>query len=687
MRKSLPFFVLVLLFAAASAISCKNEMDHLQSQIDGIRQGEIPSIKEQVEGINASIKDLKRLDAQLQGYIELLQTASANLQTTVGGHSEQLTQLDASIKALQTKDTEIQSQISSLSTYVDTKLSQETEWANATFSTLEQYNATCAEIAGLKTSIAAVNTSLSALETRLNEKIAADIAAATASMQSQVDAVLTRLTALESRLSSVESRVEDLLKRIQSISVVPTYTDGSVGVKQVPTKIRFEVLPRSASVALAGLSLSAFSLDAVQTQTKSSAFTHLPIRAVQDNGEFLELYVDGEKLGDAFFAGTNGASARLKVSDGNNERASAFFALTADSSTSPDMTVFSDPSNCYLVPSAGIYSFKTVMGNSSTSVGAVAQAEVLWESFGTAQAPEAGDIIAKVSYDSAYPGFVTFTTPEVLKNGNAVVAAKDADGNILWSWHIWVCKDYDPVASAQEYFRNAGVMMDRNLGAISATPGDIGAVGLLYQWGRKDPFLAGHEIAYPYSSTATRETAASTLAWPSPVGSNSSIGTIGYAIAHPTTFITVGDNNNMDWYYTGSHTTDNTRWQSEKTIYDPCPSGWRIPDGGSNGVWAKALDRATTFPYSWDSDNAGMNFSGTLGSAGSIWYPAPGYLYMGLGKLVLVGCRGDCWSCTPGIVEASRFGVYYDYKNIDDSRVIQQSLSRAFGISVRCFKQ
>ena len=680
MRKSLPFFVLVLLFAAASAISCKNEMDHLQSQIDGIRQGEIPSIKEQVEGINASIKDLKRLDAQLQGYIELLQTASANLQTTVGGHSEQLTQLDASIKALQTKDTEIQSQISSLSTYVDTKLSQETEWANATFSTLEQYNATCAEIAGLKTSIAAVNTSLSALETRLNEKIAADIAAATASMQSQVDAVLTRLTALESRLSSVESRVEDLLKRIQSISVVPTYADGSVGVKQVPTKIRFEVLPRSVSVALAGLSLSAFSLDAVQTQTKSSAFTHLPIRAVQDNGEFLELYVDGEKLGDAFFAGTNGASARLKVSDGNNERASAFFALTADSSTSPDMTVFSDPSNCYLVPSAGIYSFKTVKGNSTETVGEVAKAELLWESFGNDKKPEVGDIIAQVSYDSAYPGFVTFTTPVVLKNGNAVIAVKDAGDNILWSWHIWVSKGYDPVATAQTYYNDAGVMMDRNLGAISATPGDIGAVGLLYQWGRKDPFLAASQLTYPYSSTATREIAASTLSWPSPVKSDSSNGTIGYAVAHPTTFITVGDN--MDWYYTGGYTCDHTRWQSEKTIYDPCPSGWRIPDGGSNGVWPKALGSQSDFTYTWDSVKAGMEFSGKLGSADCIWYPAAGYRYMGSGAMVLVGTYGNYWSCSPLGNEISRFSIYYD------GRVTQKmSIAPGFATSARCMRE
>ena len=677
MKKCL--YALVLLFAVASAISCKGEMDQLQSQIDIIRQGEIVSIKEQMEGINTSIKDLEKLDAQLQVYIQLLQTASTNLQTTVGGHSEQLTQLDASVKSLQTKEADIQSQITSLRTYVNTKLSEETDWANATFSTLEQYNATSNEITALKDSVAAVNTSVSELETRLDGKIAADIASAAAALQSQLDAVQARLTALEARLSSVESQVENLLRRIQSISVVPTFTDGSVGIKRVPTRLRFEVLPRSASVALAGLGVSAFSLDAVQAQVKSSSFTHLPIIAVLDNGEFLEVYVNGEALGDSFFSGTSGASARLKVSDGNNERASAFFGLTPDPSVSPDVTVFSESSNCYLVPSAGLYSFKTVKGNSSTSVGEVARAEVLWESFGTDKAPEPGDIIAKATYDSANPDFVTFTTPELLKNGNAVIAARDAGGNILWSWHIWVCKDYDPVATAHTYYNDAGVLMDRNLGATSATPGDIAAVGLLYQWGRKDPFLAGHEIAYPYSGTATRETAASTLAWPSPVASNASTGTIGYAIAHPTTFITA--NNNMDWYYSSERTTDNTRWQPQKTLYDPCPSGWRVPDGGSDGVWAKALGRTTTFSHSWDSDNAGMDFGGTLGSAGSIWYPAPGYLYMGSGGLAIVGCRGDWWSCTPSGLSVGRIAIYYD------GRVIQDPMNRGFGISVRCLRE
>ena len=46
-----------------------------------------------------------------------------------------------------------------------------------------------------------------------------------------------------------------------------------------------------------------------------------------------------------------------------------------------------ESANCYIVSEAGKYKFKTVKGNSSTSVGNLSTCEVLWESFGTATTP------------------------------------------------------------------------------------------------------------------------------------------------------------------------------------------------------------------------------------------------------------------------------------------------------------
>ena len=135
--------------------------------------------------------------------------------------------------------------------------------------------------------------------------------------------------------------------------------------------------------------------------------------------------------------------------------------------------------NCYLVSQAGDYKFKAVIGNTDGSVGNVKSVEVLWESFGTDVMPNVGDLISAVSFKD---GYVRFSTPETFANGNAVIAVRNSKGNIIWSWHIWCSEEG---WQEQVYNNNASTMMDRNLGAISATPGDVGALGLLYQWGRK----------------------------------------------------------------------------------------------------------------------------------------------------------------------------------------------------------
>ena len=331
----------------------------------------------------------------------------------------------------------------------------------------------------------------------------------------------------------------------------------------------------------------------------------------------------------------------------------------------------STSANCYIVSEPGLYKFKTVKGNSTTSVGSVASAFILWETFGTSTSPEFCDLISGFCYKD---GYIAFQTADTFKEGNAVIAAKDASGTILWSWHIW----FTDQPQSHVYNNNAGTMMDRNLGATSATPGDVGALGLLYQWGRKDPFLGSSSI----SSSAL---AKSTIAWPSAVSSDSSNGTIAYATANPTTFIKY-NSNNYDWYYTGSKSTDNTRWTTSdktKSIYDPCPSGWRVPDGGDNGVWSKALDSSSYFKYTYSSSNEGINFSGKFGSDQAIWYPASGYRYDLDGSLRNVGNYGNYWSASPSNYDA--FSLNFDNGGYVDPSY--DYYSRAYGCSVRCLQE
>ena len=332
----------------------------------------------------------------------------------------------------------------------------------------------------------------------------------------------------------------------------------------------------------------------------------------------------------------------------------------------------SSSANCYIVSEAGLYKFKAVKGNSTTSVGSVSSASILWETFGTSTVPDYLELIDGVCYKD---GYIVFQTADTFKEGNAVIAAKDASGNVLWSWHIWLTDQ----PQEQTYYYNAGTLMDRNLGATSATPGDVGALGLLYQWGRKDPFLGSSSIS---SSTVAK----STITWPSAVSSNSSNGTIAYATAHPTTFIT-GNSSNSDWYYTGSSSIDNTRWTtsgSAKSIYDPCPSGWRVPDGGDNGVWSKALDSSSYFNYTYSSSNEGINFSGKFGSDQAIWYPASGCRSYGGGSLGSFGNGGYCWSASPYDYSRSAYGLsFLNNGYVDPS----YGNHRAYGYSVRCLQE
>ena len=310
----------------------------------------------------------------------------------------------------------------------------------------------------------------------------------------------------------------------------------------------------------------------------------------------------------------------------------------------------SETANCYVVSTKGLYKIRTVKGNAQSQILTTASSAcVVWES-GTNVKTQKCDLISGVCYKN---GYLIFETASTFKEGNAVIAVKDKSGKILWSWHIWMTDQ----PQEHIYKNNAGTMMDRNLGATSATEGDGGELGLLYQWGRKDPFLV-------YSDNVT-------IAWPSAVESNSSNGTIDYPTANPTTFI-YSDN---DWQYSYR---DNTLWTTSdktKSIYDPCPAGWRVPDGGRNSVWSQAGFSTTSGTY------GGTSFS--ISSPSTTWYPASGYRDGRDGHLLNVHSSGRYWSAS----SYSGSDAYYLSVNYADRVSSLSSSNRANGQSVRCLQE
>jgi hypothetical protein len=186
--------------------------------------------------------------------------------------------------------------------------------------------------------------------------------------------------------------------------------------------------------------------------------------------------------------------------------------------------------------------------------------------------------------------------------GNAVIAAKDGSGKILYSWHIWVT-DYNPDSLATQKSNNGFIFMDRNLGAMENTTTPA-SYGLYYQWGRKDPFTPGH------FSVGMSDPYANYLEW---------------AIQHPDTFYAVPYTSSLyNWAGTGGHNSMWSTMDGKKGPYDPCPFGWRVPvvkDEGSGSPWYGATGHTVNrveYPLAGYLDG----FSGTLEDAttgGGVW--------------------------------------------------------------------
>ena len=309
--------------------------------------------------------------------------------------------------------------------------------------------------------------------------------------------------------------------------------------------------------------------------------------------------------------------------------------------------------NSYIVTAAGKYKIKLVKGNSSDSVGDVNGQELLWETYNTDETVTANSVIAAL--DRHIDGgtgdrYLVFETPATLKPGNALIAAKDASDNILWSWHIWIPET--TINDVDAGFAAATAIMDRNLGAIVATAtgsvAELASNGLYYQWGRKDPLFSTNIKSYPSSALSTV------------TGTVSTDG----SIKNPTVFYY---NEGADW----NSTTSNNLWDSfgSKTIYDPCPAGYRVPGfSTSYDLWVK-----TNEGWTFDETNKLCTFTGS-----SSVIPYCGYIngtgqsISGNGSRALIWSSG-AYSSSSGSAVLMRDGAYNKSYN-----------HKACGASVRC---
>lgn len=215
--------------------------------------------------------------------------------------------------------------------------------------------------------------------------------------------------------------------------------------------------------------------------------------------------------------------------------------------------------NCYISPTSGRYSFDGTSVEGMNGTLTPSGAKLVW------CAP--ADIVSSVQLLN---GNISFSTSG---EGNALIAATDSKGQIIWSWHIWA-SDYDPAATAQTS-SDGNILMSRNLGAWAESndteKSAWGSCGTYYQWGRKDPFVGGK--AYMQTVDQSMYNASGAWVGVSARATSQSVGTISYATQNPTTIIYGTEKSGYDWL--AKH--DNTLWSATtKTAYDPCPAGWRV---------------------------------------------------------------------------------------------------------------
>ena len=273
------------------------------------------------------------------------------------------------------------------------------------------------------------------------------------------------------------------------------------------------------------------------------------------------------------------------------------FNLAKYNTATGEITQYENSANCYVINGYGTYYIPLVYGNSlqngsyvtpapfvdynnNTITSAIIEpnktktAEVLWTT--------SPNIITNLQIGNPEQNYLFFEVKkENIKKGNAVIAIK-VNNKIVWSYHIWITDDdltlqpvtlgksfmpvnlgwlsYESNTTSRYLSRTCLVRAVQNesnyisqarvlqTGYFETTISD--GESLYYQWGRKDPMKEGHT----YSASRV---------------------SVGQAIQNPMTFYSPSSN---DWFITTGFTNNLWSYNGNKTIYDPSPVGYKVPE-------------------------------------------------------------------------------------------------------------
>ena len=303
-----------------------------------------------------------------------------------------------------------------------------------------------------------------------------------------------------------------------------------------------------------------------------------------------------------------------------------------------------------------------------------------------------------------------------------VVDTDDAKkGGYLWSWHLWITPYVPgrrlPWDKDRYEYGDAGVIngrvfryrpgysslglsyntlwdetngeykdkyiMDRNLGATTKdipTPSeDLKKTGgLFYQFGRKDPFVAEGVTLYKQLYYGNSRSTVKVTRKYAPLYDD--------GVKWPDWFYVVKKTPTYwDWVEPNPYSDNlwNNPFPSEKefknkSFFDPCPEGWRVPKIGTWNICGGGSDGST--PNANGGFNKGWYFY--VGNGVSTYYPAMGF-YDDYGNFVSRNSIGSCWSCTP---YSKDVGYYLSYGSTS-VKLFGTYTYRTNGVPVRCIQE
>lgn len=270
--------------------------------------------------------------------------------------------------------------------------------------------------------------------------------------------------------------------------------------------------------------------------------------------------------------------------------------------------------------------------------------------------------------------------------GNALIAVYDKanpnaeDAKVLWSWHLWCTPvpqiiEYTAQRTGHEY-----TIMDRNVGATTSTLGLVTTQGLQYQFGRKDPFTTSldydEEVAV-FLRNVRSDSLPHLFSYEEPL-------TIAQAIGKPDVFIHRMNLSGGKWCETSEmkYLWGNPEGQVEyfpsltvKTIYDPCPIGYKVPP-----VDALILKMKSYSQY----EHGGIYYAGEEGdNTKLINMPAVHSAYYAYGTSIAYWTSSD-FGKPNSTFEWGEFGVMHTY--YPGSYTLRYNAFARPG-SIRCVKE